>query len=80
MEEQEAIYLPVEQKENSFKVQMRHPGKATALGDVKAALEQIEARKWEDVIFIRYEDSPREMKWWHTTRQPQVLQWGSHMI
>ncbi|KAM0251096.1 hypothetical protein ACHAQJ_008340 [Trichoderma viride] len=79
-EEQEAIYLPVEQRQDSFKVQMRHPGKATALSDVKAALERIEARNWEDVVFIRYEDTPREMKRWYTTKQPRVLQWGSHMI
>lgn len=76
MEEQEAVLLPIEQKGNSFKVKMRCPGKAAILGDVKAAMRQIEAREWKDIIIlIRYADTPQEQRDWLTMGEPRVLNW-----
>ncbi|RFU73650.1 hypothetical protein TARUN_8603 [Trichoderma arundinaceum] len=79
-ERQEAMFMPVEQKENYFKVHMRRWGEATSWDAVKAALEQMEARNWEDILLVTYEDTPREMRWWYTTSQPRVLHWGLNMI
>ncbi|KAL7799768.1 hypothetical protein V8C37DRAFT_90685 [Trichoderma ceciliae] len=79
-EKQEAMFMPAEQRGHSYKVQTRHQREAADEDDVMAALERIEAGNWEDVLFVTYEDTPREIGWWHTTRQPQVLQWGLNMI
>lgn len=79
-ENQEAMFIPIEQRENSFKVQARPQREEIPMDGVKAALERIEARNWEDVIFVAYDDTPREMRWWNTTREPRVLQWGMNMI
>ncbi|KAH6608051.1 hypothetical protein Trco_004364 [Trichoderma cornu-damae] len=74
------MLMPVEQREDYFQVQMRHKREATSVKDVRAALEQIEARSWEDVVFVTYEDTPRDMRRWYTTREPRILQWGMNMI
>ncbi|KAL7812519.1 hypothetical protein V8C26DRAFT_437102 [Trichoderma gracile] len=76
---QKAAFMCVEQKEGKFKVE--HGDGATVGGrGVKEALERIEGRNWEDVLFVEFEDTPRAMRWWYTTREPQVFEWGAGMI
>ncbi|KAK6447761.1 hypothetical protein FP744_10004011 [Trichoderma asperellum] len=80
-EEQEAVLLPVEQKGSSLEVKMKHPGKAAVLCDVKAAMNQIEARKWKDfVVFVRYVDTPQEQREWRTMGEPRVLDWAPSVV
>ncbi|KAL7809840.1 hypothetical protein V8C44DRAFT_365740 [Trichoderma aethiopicum] len=76
-DDQRAAFMRVEQKEGKFKVEH---GDGTGGGGVKKALERIEERGWEDVLFVEFEDTPRMMRWWYTTREPQVFEWGAGMI
>ncbi|KAL6892333.1 hypothetical protein GGI43DRAFT_192146 [Trichoderma evansii] len=81
LKEQEAVLLPIEQKGNFFRIKMRSPGKAAILGDLKAAMKQIEARRWKDIIiFIRYADTPQEQKEWFTIGEPRILDWAPSFI
>ncbi|KAL6861024.1 hypothetical protein J3F83DRAFT_767828 [Trichoderma novae-zelandiae] len=80
-EDQKATFMRVEQKEGRFKVEHGSSGEGNEVdGCVKEALERMEKRNWEDVLFVAYEDTPRTMRWWYTTREPQVFDWGADMI
>ncbi|KAH0496391.1 hypothetical protein TgHK011_003753 [Trichoderma gracile] len=78
-DDQKAIFMRVEQKEGKFKVE-HGDGVTVGGGGVKEALERLERRGWEDVLFVEFEDTPRAMRWWYTTREPQVFEWGASMI
>ncbi|PTB63897.1 hypothetical protein BBK36DRAFT_1161839 [Trichoderma citrinoviride] len=81
-DDQKATFMRVKQEEGKFKVghgSLRDGGGGGG-GRVKEALERIEERNWEDVLFVEFEDTPRAMRWWYTTREPQVFEWGVHMI
>ena len=81
-DDQRAAFLRVEQKEEgNFKVEYGEGVTVGGVGGVKEALERIERRNWEDdVLFVEFEDTPRTMRWWYTTREPQVFEWGAGMI
>ncbi|KAL6881780.1 hypothetical protein HDV57DRAFT_77837 [Trichoderma longibrachiatum] len=76
-DDQRAAFLRVEQKEGKFKVEH---GDGAGGGGAKEALERIEERGWEDVLFVEFEDTPRTMRWWYTMREPQFFEWGAGMI
>ncbi|TFA99216.1 hypothetical protein CCMA1212_008922 [Trichoderma ghanense] len=75
--DQRAAFMRVEQKEGKFKVER---GEGVAAGGVKEVLERIGGRNREDVLFVEFEDTPRMMRWWYTTREPLVFEWGASMI
>ncbi|KAL7933464.1 hypothetical protein V8C35DRAFT_280794 [Trichoderma chlorosporum] len=77
---QKAVIMPVEQMENGFRAQVPPQREGILTSNLKGALERIEACNWKDVIFVSYDDTPREMKSWYTTREPRVLRWGMNMI